>query len=130
MWEMVAGLRNSNRWKVCGSDKKINGRGKQGVRRARLNVWLLSSPQQPRRRRIHQPSLLPRNIHGNAYAVQVYSFIPLQLTHFRANSRIQRLISNLIGNENSARHVKLTRTFQVEIALPSEAAVSVLKIVQ
>lgn len=54
------------RWQL-----KKNGRDKLGECRARPNSWSLSSPQQPLRRRIHQPSLLPRRVQCNGYAMQV-----------------------------------------------------------
>ena len=50
--------------------RKKNWRGKLGECHASPNSWSLSSPQQPLRRRIHQPSLLPHNIHRNVYAMQ------------------------------------------------------------
>src|SRR5687768_1920438 len=45
-----------------------------GVRRAHSYLWSLSSPQQPLRRRIHQPSLLPHNITRKTHAPQESHF--------------------------------------------------------
>ena len=44
-----------------------------GVRRAHSYLWSLSSPQQPLRRRIHQPSLLPHNITRKMHAPQEFA---------------------------------------------------------
>ena len=61
-----------------------------GVRRAHSYLWSLSSPQQPLRRRIHQPSLLPHNITRKTHAPQeshFHGFTSRELPDFEAYSQ-------------------------------------------
>ena len=61
-----------------------------GVRRAHSYLWSLSSPQQPLRRRIHQPSLLPHNITRKTHAPQeshFHGFTRPKLSDFEGYSR-------------------------------------------